>query len=265
MPIASERRTLLADVPADTWLRRHWREDGPNVTGPERWLSIAGGAGMALVLGRRGGVIGALGGVAGAGLVLRGLTGRCAVKHAMVDKTPAKAVAKEQGWSSAALIHRAVSIGKPRDEVYATWRDFSNLAKFMENIERIEVLDDKRSHWVVQAPFGKTVEWDAVVTEDRPGELIAWETAEGAQIKSAGWVEFKDGPTGRGTEVRARFAYKPPAGKVGQVFAKLLQREPNVQARRDLKRFKQFMETGEVSVSSVPGVPPRASDRVTPN
>lgn len=265
MPTASERRTLLADVPADTWLARHWSSGRANVTGPERWLSIAGGAGLAVVLGRRGGVAGALGGLAGAALVIRGLTGHCPVKHRLQGgENPKRLVAKAHGWSSAALIHRAVTIGKPRQQVYDTWRDFSNLARFMENIESVTLIDGKTSHWVVRGPMGRTLEWDAVVTEDVPGERIAWETAPGADIKSAGWVEFTDGPTGRGTEVRARFAYHPPAGRLGQVAAKLLQREPNVQARRDLRRFKQFMETGEVSVSSVPGVPPRASDRVAP-
>jgi len=32
--------------------------------------------------------------------------------------------------------------------------------------------------------------------------------------------------------------------------AKLFQREPRIQARRDLHRFKQLMETGEISVSA---------------
>jgi uncharacterized membrane protein len=229
-------------------------------------LSVAGGAGLAVILGRRGGVAGGVGALAGAALVIRGLTGRCMVKASFQESdNPKKTIAKAHGWSSAALIHNAVSIGKPRQQVYETWRDFSNLARFMENIESITVTDDRTSHWVVQAPMGRTVEWDAVVTEDVPGERIAWETADGADIQSAGWVEFTDGPTGRGTEVRARFAYKPPAGRLGQVAAKLLQREPNVQSRRDLKRFKQYMETGEVSVSNVPGVPPRASDRAFSN
>ena len=34
--------------------------------------------------------------------------------------------------------------------------------------------------------------------------------------------------------------------------AKLLQREPSLQARRDLRRFKQLMETGEVAVNASP-------------
>jgi uncharacterized membrane protein len=52
--------------------------------------------------------------------------------------------------------------------------------------------------------------------------------------------------------VRATISYDPPAGVLGRAVAKLLQREPAVQARRDLRRFKQLMETGEITSSASP-------------
>jgi uncharacterized membrane protein len=151
-----------------------------------------------------------------------------------------------------AIIGRTVTINRPRSEVYAFWRDFSNLAIVMDNVERIDVIDRTRSHWVVNAPAGRTVEWDAVVTADEPDSLIAWETAEGADIRSSGRVEFLDAAPGRGTMVRATIAYDPPGGMIGEWIAKLFQREPNVQARRDLRRLKQYLETGEVTSSASP-------------
>ena len=50
--------------------------------------------------------------------------------------------------------------------------------------------------------------------------------------------------------MRSIIAYDPPAGFVGQLLAKLFGREPRIQARRDLHRFKQLMETGEVATSA---------------
>ena len=44
-------------------------------------------------------------------------------------------------------------------------------------------------------------------------------------------------------------AYDPPAGFLGRITAKVLQREPEVQLRRDLRRFKQLMETGEIATN----------------
>jgi uncharacterized membrane protein len=155
------------------------------------------------------------------------------------------------------LVERTVTINRPRQELYEFWRDFSNLALFMENIESVTVIDPVRSHWVVKAPADSTVEWDSIITEDRPGELIAWTSAEGASIANSGRIEFRDSSNGRGTVVTVTIAYDPPLGAVGKLFAKLFQREPKIQARQDLRRFKQLMETGEIATSQPPYAAPR--------
>lgn len=149
------------------------------------------------------------------------------------------------------LIGRTVTINKPRKELYAFWRNFENLATFMENIESISVIDEARSHWIVQAPAGKKVEWDSLVTEDISGELIAWTSTEESEIKHSGRIEFRDAQGGRGTEVVATILYDPPAGAMGKIVAKLFQKEPKIQSRRDLRRFKQLMETGEIATAAI--------------
>lgn len=158
-----------------------------------------------------------------------------------------------------AVFGRTVTINKPRHEIYAFWRDFSNLPKVMENVASITVSGGgKQSHWVVEAPGGRSVEWDAIVTEDVPDQLIAWQSAEGADVVNSGRVEFRDAPPGRGTEVSATIAYDPPAGTVGKLIAKLFQKEPAIQARRDLRRLRQYLETGEIATSSPPNPAPTA-------
>ena len=147
------------------------------------------------------------------------------------------------------LVARAVTINRPRAELFAYWRDFANLASFMDNVERIDVHSATRSHWVVTAPGGKTVEWDATVVEEQDGALIAWASDDGADVPNSGRIEFKDAGA-RGTVVTATILYDPPAGFLGKVVAKMFQREPAIQARRDLRRFKQLMETGEIATSS---------------
>jgi uncharacterized membrane protein len=156
------------------------------------------------------------------------------------------------------LIGRTVSINRPRSEVYAFWRDFRNLPLFMENIQSVTVADPTRSHWVVAAPADRRVEWDSVITVDEPDSVIAWSSQEGASVRNSGRIEFRDSTNGRGTLVTATIVYDPPGGSVGKALAKLFQREPNIQARRDLRRFKQLMETGEVSTSDPPNAAPRA-------
>lgn len=148
-----------------------------------------------------------------------------------------------------ALVGRAVTINRPRAELYAYFRDFTNLPSFMDNIERVDVRDPTHSHWVVKAPAGRTVEWDSTITEEVEGEYFVWASQPGADIANSGRIEFRDAGA-RGTVVTATLLYDPPGGVVGKLIAKLFQREPAIQARRDLRRFKQLMETGEVATAA---------------
>jgi uncharacterized membrane protein len=169
----------------------------------------------------------------------------------------AKEAAKAEDWRHAAVVGRTVTVNRPREEVYSLWRDLAGLPRFMEHVVRINDLGGGRSHWVVEAPMGRTVEWTSRITEDEPGEAIAWESEAGGDIRNAGRVEFRDAPPGRGCEVTATIIYDPPGGELGMLIAKLFQQEPKLQTRRDLRRFKQFAETGEVSVATAPDAAPR--------
>lgn len=160
-----------------------------------------------------------------------------------------------------ALIGKTVTVNKPRQELYAFWRDFTRQTEFAENIESVEMLDDKRVRFVMKAPGGTTVTLVNRVVEDVPGSLIAWESEPESGVRNSGRVEFADAPPGRGTTVRVTISYDPPGGAIGKLIGKVLQREPNVQARRDLRRFKQLMETGEVTSSASPSG--RASESPT--
>ena len=150
------------------------------------------------------------------------------------------------------LLGKTVTIGRPRDQLYQEWRDFTRFPRFMENVERVEKIDAKRSRWTIKAPGGASVELVTKITEDKAGEVIAWESEPDSSIKTEGRVEFLDAGPGRGTMVRLVIRYDPPAGIVGKGIAKLLQREPHIQARRDLRRFKSLMETGEIATNASP-------------
>lgn len=148
------------------------------------------------------------------------------------------------------VVGHSVTVNRPRAELFAFWRDFSNLPRFMENIEKVTPGPDGRSVWTIAAPGGLTVDLETEIAEEREGELIAWRSTEASDIDADGRVTFTEGPAGRGTIVSAEVAYRPPGGEVGRWIAKLFQREPSVQGRRELKRFKMLMETGEIATSS---------------
>lgn len=165
------------------------------------------------------------------------------------ESDDAPVTAAKDGHGDRALLAETVTINRPAQELYGFWRDQRNLVQVMDNVVSIEPVGPNRSRWTVKAPAGRTVSWESVVTHDVPGREIAWQSAEGADVANSGRIEFRDAGA-RGTVVRAVIAYDPPGGTVGQLVAKLLQREPQLQSRRDLHRFKQLMEAGEVATSA---------------
>jgi uncharacterized membrane protein len=188
----------------------------------------------------------------GFGLVMieRAITGFCTpykllgITSVQPEEGRAVSLPLERGLE----IEQAVTVNRPRDEVYAYWRELSNLPKFMRHLESVTETGDAasgsaHSRWVAKAPV--TVEWEAEITTERPGELIGWRSVESATVKNAGSVRFKDAPGGRGTEVHVYLEYQPVAGPAGQAAAKLMQQVTLQQVRMDLGRFKAMLEAGE--------------------
>lgn len=171
---------------------------------------------------------------------------------ALISDAPKWTLRDRPEGDKGALIGRSTTINLPRKDVYARWRDFTRFPDFMDNVRSVEKVDEKVSRWTIEAPGGTSIELLTELTHDVPGERIAWRSVEGSQITTAGEAIFSDAPPGRGTVVSLVMTYDPPAGALGKFVAKLSQREPVVQARRDLRRFKQLLETGEVTVNSSP-------------
>ena len=149
-----------------------------------------------------------------------------------------------------AIVGRSVTINRPRNELFAYWRDFTNLPTFMHAIESIQMTGEKRSVWKVKAPAGQHVTLETELTAVVENKSIGWRSVEGSQIRTAGIVTFAAAPADRGTIVTAEIAYEPPAGDLGRLVAKLFLAEPNIQARHELKRFKMLMEAGEIATGA---------------
>jgi uncharacterized membrane protein len=137
-------------------------------------------------------------------------------------------------------------VNRSPQECYAFWRQLENLPRFMRHLESVTVGGAGESHWVAMGPAGIHVEWDAQVTEDRPGALLAWRSLPDSQIPNSGTVRFEEPQAGRGTLIKVILQYDPPAGRLGATVAKLFGEEPSQQIREDLRRFKQLIETGEI-------------------
>ncbi|NLO78717.1 MAG: DUF2892 domain-containing protein [Xanthomonadaceae bacterium] len=223
-----------------------WRNVGDN----ERRLSLLGGA-LASILGlRRGGPLGMLMAGLGAVFMYRGATGHCALYQRLGRST---ATPHDKGLlgraSGAALRLRAsVTINRDRGEVYAYWRDFSNLVRFMRFIEEVRPAPDGRSHWVAEVPMAGRLEWESEITADEPDQRIAWRSVEGSEIETSGEVRFRSSPYG--TEVEVEMSYQPP-GTAGAIAARLARSLTQAMLREDLRRFKRLMESGELPSAAI--------------
>ena len=168
--------------------------------------------------------------------------------HRPADAAPGR-TARRRRFGGKAVVGRTVTIDQPRSAVHAFWRDFANLPRFMENVEAVEKAGADTWRWRLSAPAGRSVEVVTRITTDRPGEEIAWRSVEGSQIDASGKIHFRDAPGGRGTEVEALIAYVPPGGEAGRWLATAFGKEPAIQGRRELKRLKMLLETGEIATS----------------
>ena len=143
-------------------------------------------------------------------------------------------------------IEESVIINRSPEELYSFWRRFQNLPRFMRHVEAVVDLGDGTSHWTIKTSMGKELEWDAKIIEDRPNEMISWQSLDGAEVDNAGSVWFMPAPGGRATIVRVKLRYDPPGGKLGTAFAKLIGQSAEKQIAEDLSRFKDLMETGKI-------------------
>ena len=168
-----------------------------------------------------------------------------------------KLPARARAGTPEPIVLRSITIGRPVEDVYAFWNDFANFPRFMQHVESVEVLDDKRSRWRATGPAGTRAEWIAEIVERRAGELIAWQTVDEPTLYHSGKVTFRAAPRGEGTVVTVEMRYAPPGGPLGAALLKLFRKEPGQQVIDDLRRFKQVMEVGEVlysDASSRPGI-----------
>ncbi len=145
------------------------------------------------------------------------------------------------------LVTMPTTVLRSPSDLYEAWREITDLPRFIDELESVERLDARRSRWTVKGPGGP-VTWDAEITADTPGQMIAWRSIDGGEIKTAGTVTFTPLGGDRGTRVDVTLEYVAPMGKLGQAAAVVTGTDPKLLIRRALHRFRQVMETGEVAV-----------------
>jgi uncharacterized membrane protein len=138
-------------------------------------------------------------------------------------------------------VKKSVTVNAPVDLVYRAWHNFENFPQFMDGIEEVRCVSGGRSHWKAKGPLGKSAEWDAEITVDKPNETIGWRSIDKSEVRTAGRVNFRGG--NGSTDLEVVIEYEPPAGAVGSAVAKIFS-DPERQVEEDLQNFKEVIEQG---------------------
>lgn len=132
-------------------------------------------------------------------------------------------------------------INKNKEEVYEFWRHLENLPSFMDHIKEIHQVSDSRSHWVANLQH-INLEWDAEITEDVPGSVIAWRSMPDSEVQTQGRVEFRS--RNKGTDLTVNLQYADETGQIAKEFASLYKPVFKNEVKAELKRCKIKLETG---------------------
>jgi uncharacterized membrane protein len=252
----SIRQQAESDSDTQDWRAERSDETQRNVSETERMISgMAGGGLIFRSVMRPMSPFSGVTALLGLALVYRGLTGRCPAYRAMgistQDKTDTASLGRRKVHTRRALkIEESIDIARSAEDLYRFWRQLDNLPTVMSHVRSVDVLDDRKSHWVINTlPGVPTIEWDAEIINDVQNERIGWRTLQGSSVDHAGSVQFHSTDKGY-TKIILTLQYDPPAGPIGAAVAALFGQAPDQKIASDLERFKQAMESHAPSSES---------------
>lgn len=128
--------------------------------------------------------------------------------------------------------------------VFAHWNDYEKFPHFMDSVRRTKQIDAQRVLWDVDVA-GHQVVWEARIVQFVPEKLVRWQSSWGAW--NSGEARFERLPEAR-TRMSVAIEFLP-WGPVEILGARLGLVDLHV--RRDLARFRRFVEDLPVHVISV--------------
>ncbi len=182
-------------------------------------------------------------------LVAYGLTRRSKAGTALAAAGSLLAYKAAQANPTKADAHAVFLVDSSPEQAYQVWRNFAGLPRFMVHLKSVRELGNKRSEWVALGPGQREIRWNAEITDDTPNKRIAWRSLPNSDVQTSGSVDFRPDPLGRGTFVSANVQYGLPGGPLTSGLAALFGKHPEFVVREDVRRFKQLLETGEVSTT----------------
>lgn len=166
-------------------------------------------------------------------LLYRAISGECPVSAAL------KGHSRSGRHASNINIRTHVIVSKPRDQVYALWRNLKNLPLFMTHLDMVDEVDGETSSWRLRLPAGLgDIRWDAKIIKDEKDVELSWHSVEGAPIENTGKINFSDTP-GHATRVDIMLSYRAAHGEGAERYLTPALRE---RIESDIQNFKNYIE-----------------------
>ena len=211
----------MAQDSAYAWRRRRWSP-------AQRALAGAGGAALATIGYFRGGIKG---------------VAMCALGSALVARATSNETLADTLRGHGILVEKTISVDAPPEQVWAYWRNLSNLPMWMSHVREVRPVGENRWHWVVDGPAGVPVEWDSELLNVEENREMTWQTVGDSDVGNVGRIRFE--PDGGGTRIQVQMRYMPPGGVIGHAVAKFFGADPRTEMDADLARMKSAIETGQ--------------------
>lgn len=129
----------------------------------------------------------------------------------------------EPGAGDTIVVEEAITISRPRKEVYAFFLNTGNLPSLQES--------------------------DVEITREQGVEELAWRGFRGAKLSHFGSARLREAPGGRGTIVSVHLEYVPVGGSLGTALARMMGQSPQRLVAESLRRARQLLETGVLATT----------------
>lgn len=140
---------------------------------------------------------------------------------------------------------KSIEINAPVETVFDLYSDFEKFPEWMKHIKEVRRTGENFTRWTADAPLGINVEWEAETTTFELNRKIAWRTVRG-DVEMEGEVTFKKTRKGA-TLMHIAIGYKPPAGHLGALVAKLFGNDPEQEIDEELGRFASLAESQQAA------------------
>ncbi|MDP2342621.1 MAG: SRPBCC family protein [Deltaproteobacteria bacterium] len=148
-----------------------------------------------------------------------------------------------RSWRGPFDVDKSIFINAPRERVFALFATPEQFPRFMTHVKDVRRVDEDHYQWRIDGPFRPQTS-TCEITRWLPADSIAFRDVDHPE-RLAGEINFLE--EHGGTRLEVCLTWAPPAGALGFLVARALQRDPKHFLDADLLRLKSLLENGRAT------------------